>query len=141
MRARVIYDFSAQAEGELSVAAGEEVTITDQSVGAGWWRAQNDFGRDGLVPSSFVEPLDIPEPNIPPPPPPQFPSYSDTPAAQDWDDDWDSDESDHGSMSARETGSLTVKDNYLVGLKANTCKGFMLSFIILLMQANPTSWK
>ncbi|TPP64587.1 Sorting nexin 9 variant [Fasciola gigantica] len=98
MRARVIYDFSAQAEGELSVAAGEEVTITDQSVGSGWWSARNDFGREGLIPSSFVEPLDIPEPNIPPPPPPQMTTYGDASAVQDWDDDWDSDESDHGSM-------------------------------------------
>lgn len=95
----MVYDFSAQADGELSVASGEEITITDQSVGSGWWRAQNDFGREGLVPSSFVEPLDIPEPNIPPPPPPpQISTFGDVSAVQDWDDDWDSDESDHGSM-------------------------------------------
>ncbi|KAF6777123.1 hypothetical protein AHF37_03286 [Paragonimus kellicotti] len=96
MRARVIYDFSAQGDGELSVACGEEVTIIDQSVGDGWWNAVNAFGRSGLVPSSFVEPFDLPEPAVPPPPPPTFVSQS-----PDWDEDWDSDDSAPGSEPTR----------------------------------------
>ncbi|KAF5403245.1 Sorting nexin-18 [Paragonimus heterotremus] len=96
MRARVIYDFSAQGDGELSVACGEEVTIIDQSVGDGWWNAVNAFGRSGLVPSSFVEPFDLPEPAVPPPPPPTFVSQS-----PDWDEDWDSDDSAPGSEPPR----------------------------------------
>lgn len=93
MRARVIYDFSAQGKGELSVARGEEITVIDQSVGDGWWRATNEFGRDGLVPSSYVEPFDLPEPTAPPPPPPKSYPEVDAQPQLDWDDDWDSDDS------------------------------------------------
>ncbi|CAH8487247.1 unnamed protein product [Dicrocoelium dendriticum] len=101
MRARVIYDFSAQGEGELSVAQGEEITVLDQTVGDGWWSAKNDFGREGLVPSSYVEPFDLPEPTAPPPPPPKSYPELDVHPQIDWDDDWDSDDSSSQAVYPR----------------------------------------
>ncbi|TGZ72883.1 hypothetical protein CRM22_001819 [Opisthorchis felineus] len=87
MKVRVIFDFAAQSAGELSIISGEQLTITDQTVGDGWWSAINSSGQRGLVPCAFVEPIDPPEPNVPPPPPPANLQQT------EWDEEWDSDDS------------------------------------------------
>nr|CAX73697.1 Sorting nexin-18 [Schistosoma japonicum] len=99
MKVRVIYDFSAQWSGELSVSIGEELTITNQNVGSGWWQAVNAFGKEGLIPSEFVEIIELPEPTAPPPslPPTEFGKEIDR--FDEWDDEWDSDENDTATLN------------------------------------------
>ncbi|VEL29242.1 unnamed protein product [Protopolystoma xenopodis] len=93
---KVLYAFDAQCDGEMSVSIGEILTIIDQDVGAGWWQAKNQSGSEGLVPSSFLEVVYLPEPDVPPPPPPPASQRAGsvyTKPEDDWDDDWaDSDE-------------------------------------------------
>ncbi|CAH8494468.1 unnamed protein product [Schistosoma turkestanicum] len=94
MKVRVIYDFSAQWSGELSVSVGEELTITNQNVGSGWWQAVNALGKEGLIPSEFVEIIELPEPPLPPPPLPAVEYGKEIDRFEEWDDEWDSDEND-----------------------------------------------
>nr|CAH8847981.1 unnamed protein product [Trichobilharzia regenti] len=94
MKVRVIYDFAAQGSGELSVTHGEELTITNQNVGSGWWQAVNAFGKEGLVPLEFVEVIEVPEPIAPPPPLPNIEYGREPDKFDEWDDEWDSDETE-----------------------------------------------
>ncbi|RTG82242.1 sorting nexin-9/18/33 [Schistosoma bovis] len=94
MKVRVIYDFVAQWSGELTVCTGEELTITNQNVGSGWWQAVNAFGKEGLIPSEFVEIIELPEPPVPPPPLPATEFGKEIDRCDEWDDEWDSDEND-----------------------------------------------
>ncbi|XP_020776399.1 proline-serine-threonine phosphatase-interacting protein 1a isoform X1 [Boleophthalmus pectinirostris] len=49
---RVMYDYTAQGDGELSVCAGETVTVTMRGED-GWWTVQCG-GQSGLVPGSYL---------------------------------------------------------------------------------------
>ncbi len=51
-----LYDFDAQPDtGELSLVAGEVLTLTRTDVGEGWWEGQNLRGEVGLFPEAYVE--------------------------------------------------------------------------------------
>ena len=53
---RLIYDFKAQGDDELNCREGDEVYIVNQSKSSDWWMVQNtSTGRQGVVPSSYVE--------------------------------------------------------------------------------------
>ncbi|KAK0719411.1 hypothetical protein B0H67DRAFT_573070 [Lasiosphaeris hirsuta] len=54
-RARVLYNFTAIAENELSASAGEEVLVISKGAAAGWWLAKNAEGRLGWIPEQYVE--------------------------------------------------------------------------------------
>ncbi|XP_055945160.1 sorting nexin lst-4-like isoform X1 [Argiope bruennichi] len=100
---RALYDFDAQpGSGELSIAANEILTVTNQDVGEGWWEGVNSRGQKGLFPAGYVEAASSqPPPAMPPPPPPadaQITAFSESvlpgvDAVDDWDDDWDDDDS------------------------------------------------
>lgn len=51
---KALYDYDTKNEGEMSLKEGEIVTITDKDP-SGWWYATADDGREGFVPSSYVE--------------------------------------------------------------------------------------
>ena len=53
---KALYDYDTKNEGEMSLKEGEIVTITDKDP-SGWWYATADDGREGFVPSSYVEPV------------------------------------------------------------------------------------
>jgi len=55
-KARALYDFKAQEQGELSFANGEELVIT-QDIGGGWLKAKNQYGIEGLIPGNYVQTL------------------------------------------------------------------------------------
>ncbi|PHH79969.1 hypothetical protein CDD80_3254 [Ophiocordyceps camponoti-rufipedis] len=53
---QVQYDFMAQGDDEVSVAAGDEVLILDDSKSDEWWQVRSlKNGKEGVVPSSYIE--------------------------------------------------------------------------------------
>lgn len=119
IKATALYDFNAQpGSGELSIVAGDTLTITRQDVGEGWWEGINNKGETGLFPEGYVEiltnapppsqqkmpPIPIPAPIAPVPNP--IPGGYDPSAADPdggWDEEWDDDDSQ---------ASTTGGDNY-----------------------------
>lgn len=55
-KGQMLYDFMAQGEDEVTVANGDEVVILDDSKSDEWWMVRRiKNGREGVVPSSYVE--------------------------------------------------------------------------------------
>jgi actin cytoskeleton-regulatory complex protein SLA1 len=55
-RGQVLYDFMAQGDDEVTVAVGDEVIITDDTKSDEWWQVRRlKNGKEGVVPSSYVE--------------------------------------------------------------------------------------
>ncbi|OKL56973.1 hypothetical protein UA08_07780 [Talaromyces atroroseus] len=55
-KGQVLYDFMAQGNDEVTVASGDEVIILDDSKSDEWWMVRRiKNGREGVVPSSYVE--------------------------------------------------------------------------------------
>ena len=55
-KGQVLYDFMAQGDDEVTVAVGDEVLVVDDTKSDDWWmvrRVKN--GKEGVVPSSYVE--------------------------------------------------------------------------------------
>ncbi|KAM9918706.1 hypothetical protein OXX59_008471 [Metschnikowia pulcherrima] len=53
---RLLYDFRAQGNDELSVRESDEVYIVDSSKSKEWWLCERvKDGRQGVIPSSYVE--------------------------------------------------------------------------------------
>lgn len=55
-KGHVLYEFMAQGDDEVTVAVGDEVMVIDDSKSGEWWmirRLKN--GKEGVVPSSYVE--------------------------------------------------------------------------------------
>ena len=71
---RVLYDFIGEVEGDLTVSAGDLVTVLDLEVGEGWVQALAQDGNQvtsywrnskickttfqGIIPESYTEPLE-----------------------------------------------------------------------------------
>ncbi|XP_048110145.1 epidermal growth factor receptor kinase substrate 8-like protein 3 isoform X1 [Alosa alosa] len=53
---RVIFDFTARNQRELSISKGEIVQLLDMS--KQWWKVRNNNGEVGHVPNNVLEPLD-----------------------------------------------------------------------------------
>lgn len=55
-KGQVLYDFMAQGDDEVTVAAGDEVVILDDTKSDEWWMVRRiKNGREGVVPSSYIE--------------------------------------------------------------------------------------
>jgi hypothetical protein len=55
-RGKMLYDFMAQGEDEVTVADGDEVIILDDMKSEDWWQVRRiKNGKEGVVPSSYVE--------------------------------------------------------------------------------------
>lgn len=55
-KGQMLYDFMAQGDDEVSVAIGDEVLILDDSKSDEWWQVRRlKNGKEGVVPSSYVE--------------------------------------------------------------------------------------
>ncbi|CEP08007.1 hypothetical protein [Parasitella parasitica] len=65
---KAIYPFQSQEGGEVSFQKGDTMEIVEKDEN-GWWLARID-GKDGWVPSNYLEEYDAPEPSPPPPAPP-----------------------------------------------------------------------
>jgi len=51
----VLYDFDAAGDDEVSVKVGEDVIIVDDSKSDEWWMVRRADGKQGVVPSSYIE--------------------------------------------------------------------------------------
>ncbi|RDB22766.1 Actin cytoskeleton-regulatory complex protein SLA1 [Hypsizygus marmoreus] len=49
-----LYDFSADGEDELSITAGERLTILERDSDE-WWKCRNSKGTEGVVPAQYIE--------------------------------------------------------------------------------------
>ncbi|KAG5914263.1 hypothetical protein E4U61_005949 [Claviceps capensis] len=55
-KGQILYDFMAQGDDEVTVAAGDEVLVIDDSKSEEWWQVTRlKNGKEGVVPSSYVE--------------------------------------------------------------------------------------
>ncbi|KAI6779091.1 Actin cytoskeleton-regulatory complex protein-like protein [Emericellopsis cladophorae] len=55
-KGQILYDFMAQSEDEVTVAAGDEVIVLDDSKSEEWWQVRRlKNGKEGVVPSSYIE--------------------------------------------------------------------------------------
>lgn len=55
-KGKMLYDFMAQGEDEVTVADGDEVIILDDGKSEDWWQVRRlKNGKEGVVPSSYVE--------------------------------------------------------------------------------------
>ncbi|KAI0398409.1 hypothetical protein F5Y17DRAFT_2273 [Xylariaceae sp. FL0594] len=58
-RGQILYDFMAQGDDEVTVSVGDEVVILDDSKSDEWWQVRRlKNGKEGVVPSSYVEVLE-----------------------------------------------------------------------------------
>jgi len=73
-QARVLYDFDAENEGELTVAEGDIITVNH--VEDEWAEATSKTGGQGYVPESFIEKISGGT-SLPSPPPPNISDESD----------------------------------------------------------------
>lgn len=105
-QARALYDFDGERDtAEMTIRAGEVLTVTRTDVGEGWWEGVNPAGKTGLFPEAYVEKVASPSSSSGPPPIPA-PQLAEAninevwggghsnQTSQDndgWDDDWDED--------------------------------------------------
>lgn len=55
-KGKMLYDFMAQGEDEVTVADGDEVIILDDTRSEDWWQVRRiKNNKEGVVPSSYVE--------------------------------------------------------------------------------------
>ncbi|CAG9761947.1 unnamed protein product [Ceutorhynchus assimilis] len=67
-KVRVLYDFQGEpGTAEMSVTAGDVLTVTRTDVGEGWWEGLSPKGQSGLFPEAYVEKIESGPPSIPPP--------------------------------------------------------------------------
>lgn len=55
-KGRMLYEFMAQGDDEVTVAVDDEVVVLDDSASDEWWKVRRlKNGKEGVVPSSYVE--------------------------------------------------------------------------------------
>lgn len=52
---KVLYDFHAQGDDEVTVREGDNVFILDSKKSNEWWMVKTPNGEEGVMPSSYVE--------------------------------------------------------------------------------------
>lgn len=53
---RALYDFTGEpGTAELSIVAGETLTVMRDNVGDGWCEGYNQKGQSGLFPAAYVQ--------------------------------------------------------------------------------------
>jgi len=56
-KARVLYDYNAQQDYEMTVRVDEVITVLSKH-GNGWWLGSSSDGKQGYFPGSYVEPIE-----------------------------------------------------------------------------------
>ncbi|KAF3427703.1 hypothetical protein E2986_08916 [Frieseomelitta varia] len=89
---RALYDFTGEpGTAELSITAGEMLTVMRDNVGDGWCEGFNQSGKSGLFPAAYVQNVDTTAPNAM--------TSSQQSSGDYWDDEWD-DDSEIGQTQA-----------------------------------------
>ncbi|KAH8286058.1 hypothetical protein KR054_002103 [Drosophila jambulina] len=136
---RAMYDFSGEpGSSELSISAGDVLSVTRSDVGEGWWEGKNARGQIGLFPAAYVEVMSAAEaqklnasgaaavPQVPDPfASPPLPRYDQTADddGSNWDDedDWSDDNETYseigpgqkyGGQTARASGMSHSTSDY-----------------------------
>lgn len=52
---KVLYDFQAQQDDEVSAKEGENIFVIDSERSREWWLIRNAQGREGMIPASYIE--------------------------------------------------------------------------------------
>lgn len=91
---RALYDFTGEAgTAELSITAGEILTVMRDNVGDGWCEGFNQSGKSGLFPAAYVQIVEATAPAS------NTMTSSQQSSGDYWDDDWD-DDSEVGQTQA-----------------------------------------
>ncbi|KAG7207117.1 hypothetical protein KM043_000992 [Ampulex compressa] len=91
---RALYDFNGESGTvELSISAGEILTVIRDNVGDGWCEGFNQNGRSGLFPAAYVQAVETTSPVS------NAMTSSQQSSGDYWDDDWD-DDSEIGQTQA-----------------------------------------
>ena len=53
IRVKVLFDYQQRRDDEISINAGEYASVVEKT-DENWWKVQNDFGKIGYVPASFL---------------------------------------------------------------------------------------
>ena len=69
-KVKALYDFTASHPDDLGFSQGEVLTITNGEYAEGWYYGRNMSGKEGMIPSAYVDAL---PPSMPPPPLPSNP--------------------------------------------------------------------
>lgn len=70
-KAKVKFDYNAQASNQISIKAGWEIEVTVAGPAGGWTKAKDIYGKEGYFPSDYAEIIkDEVKKAAPPPPPP-----------------------------------------------------------------------
>lgn len=91
---RALYDFTGEpGTAELSITAGEMLTVMRDNVGDGWCEGFNQSGKSGLFPAAYVQIVDTSASA------PNAMTSSQQSSGDYWDDEWD-DDSEVGQTQA-----------------------------------------
>ncbi|XP_017790106.1 PREDICTED: sorting nexin lst-4 [Habropoda laboriosa] len=91
---RALYDFTGEpGTAELSITAGEVLTVMRDNVGDGWCEGFNQSGKSGLFPAAYVQTVETTASA------PNAMTSSQQSSGDYWDDDWD-DDSEVGQTQA-----------------------------------------
>ncbi|KAL2751488.1 sorting nexin-9 isoform X1 [Vespula maculifrons] len=91
---RALYDFTGESgTAELSIVAGEILTVMRDNVGDGWCEGFNQGGKSGLFPAAYVQVIESSAPVS------SSMTMSQQSSGDYWDDDWD-DDSEVGQTQA-----------------------------------------
>ncbi|XP_011640493.1 sorting nexin lst-4 isoform X1 [Pogonomyrmex barbatus] len=94
---RALYDFTGESgTSELSITAGELLTVIRDNVGDGWCEGFNQSGQSGLFPAAYVQVVEQTAPSSS-----TFDAMTSSQQSSGdyWDDDWD-DDSEVGQTQA-----------------------------------------
>ena len=64
-KVKALYAFLASHPDDLAFNEGEVLTVTNGDYAEGWFYGRNAAGKNGMIPSAYVDPL---PPSMPPPP-------------------------------------------------------------------------
>jgi len=103
----VLFDYEGRAEDDLKLRKGDLLEILEKKA-ANWWKARNEHGQEGWIPSNYVAKRDSLE---------SFPWYFKSHRRIDAEKQLMSDGNEHGSFLIRDSEtkktdfSLSIRDN------------------------------
>lgn len=116
-KVRALYDFAGEPQtAEISISAGEIISVTRIDIGEGWWEGTNSKGQSGLFPEAYVERIaDNSKPPSTPAPvlPPQNDWGEGGNQEDDWDDEWDNDDTYSEIGNSTQRGANETNQNYV----------------------------